>query len=82
MTTSLKTRNLGQHARLLRSRRDSYVHATAVSVATLLMTHCAPRFDPQGPSLYAHYTANLILNPQFRRQTDRSNPHRPIPAEA
>jgi hypothetical protein len=82
MTTRQKTRNLGQHARLLRSRRDSYVDATAVSVATLRMTHSAPRFDPQALPSTSHYTANLILNPQFRRQTDRSNPHRPIPAEA
>ena len=52
MTTRQKTRNLGQHPRLLRSRRDSYVDATAVSVATLLMTHSATRFYPQGPSLY------------------------------
>jgi len=51
MTTRQKTRNLGQHPRLLRRRRDSYVDKTAVSVAIQLMTS-ATRFYPQGPSLY------------------------------
>jgi len=46
MTTRQKTRNLGQHPRLLRRRRDSYVDKTAVSVAIQLMTHSAMGLSP------------------------------------
>jgi hypothetical protein len=52
MTTRQKIRNLGQHPRLLRDRRDTCVYASAVSIPTLTMTYSAPHFDPQEPSLH------------------------------
>ena len=56
MITRQKTRNLGQHSRLLRNRRDTCVYATAVSVATLRMTHIGPHFGPPDASL--HYKSH------------------------
>jgi hypothetical protein len=72
MIARQQTTNLGQQPRLLRSCRDTCVHANAVSTPPLPVMHHAPNPHPPDTSLHAPFSQ------QSYRQSPISRANRQI----